>query len=196
MVLKMKAGITMEMSDGMNISVITPSAVMTPLFHSMMVVTSPMGEKAPPELAAMMTSEAYMMRSLWSLTSLRSIMIMTIDVVRLSSMAERKKVMNAMRHSNTFLLLVWRVSLTKLNPPFWSTSSTIVMAPMRKNSVVAVLPRWGSISALTMAAFISPMASTRYCDGSIMNSVQHTTNMSKAMAALLIFVTLSMAMRK
>ena len=48
----------MDMSEGMRISVITPAAVITPLFHSMMVVTSPIGENAPPELAAMMTSEA------------------------------------------------------------------------------------------------------------------------------------------
>ena len=50
-------------------------------------------------------------------------------------------VMKAMRQSRAFLLLVFRVSRTKLKPPFWSTSSTIVMAPIRKNSVVAVLPR-------------------------------------------------------
>ena len=38
----------------MKISAITPAAVINPLFQSMMVVTSPIGEKAPPELAAMM----------------------------------------------------------------------------------------------------------------------------------------------
>ena len=59
-----KAGITMDTNEGANISVTTPSAVITPLFHSMMVVTSPIGENAPPELAAMMTSDAKTMRSL------------------------------------------------------------------------------------------------------------------------------------
>lgn len=54
----MNAGITIEMSDGTRISLITPTAVMRPLFQSMMVVTSPIGENVPPELAAMMTSEA------------------------------------------------------------------------------------------------------------------------------------------
>ena len=43
---------------GMKISLSTPCVVMTPLIHSMMVVTSPMGEKAPPLLADMMTSAA------------------------------------------------------------------------------------------------------------------------------------------
>ena len=56
--LRMKAGITIEMSDGMNISLSTPCVVMTPLIHSMMVVTSPIGEKAPPLLADMTTSAA------------------------------------------------------------------------------------------------------------------------------------------
>ena len=56
--LRMSAGITMDTSDGMNISVSTPCVVITPLIHSMMVVTSPMGEKAPPELAAMMIRPA------------------------------------------------------------------------------------------------------------------------------------------
>ena len=42
----------METPDGMKISAITPAAVISPLFQSMMVVTSPIGEKAPPELAA------------------------------------------------------------------------------------------------------------------------------------------------
>ena len=52
------AGITIDTSEGMNISMMTPAAVMTPLFHSMMVVTSPMGENAPPELAEMTTNAA------------------------------------------------------------------------------------------------------------------------------------------
>ena len=49
---------TIDTIEGIVISDNTPKAVMTPLFHSMIVVTSPMGENAPPELAAMMTSEA------------------------------------------------------------------------------------------------------------------------------------------
>ena len=52
------------MTEGMKISLITPKAVITPLFHNMIVVTSPMGENAPPELAAIMTKDAYMSRSL------------------------------------------------------------------------------------------------------------------------------------
>ena len=49
--------------------------------------------------------------------SLRSTIIITMDVVRLSSMAERKNVMKAMRHSSLRLPRVFMMSRTKLNPP-------------------------------------------------------------------------------
>ena len=98
------------------------------------------------------------MRSLWSATSLRSIITITMAVVMLSRMAERKNVMKAMRHSRARLLLEAMMPLTKLNPPFWSTTSTMVIAPIRKNSVVAVLPRWRSITSLTAEATFSPTA--------------------------------------
>ena len=83
---------------------------------------------------------------------------MTIAVVMLSRMADRKNVMKAMRHSSARLLFEAMTPRTKLKPPFWSTTSTMVMAPIRKNSVVAVLPRWRSITSLTAAAAFSPTA--------------------------------------
>ena len=55
---KSNAGTIIATSDGMNSSVMTPPAVTVPSFHSIMVVTSPMGEKAPPALAAMTISAA------------------------------------------------------------------------------------------------------------------------------------------
>ena len=137
----MKAGTSIEMSDGTKISVSTPSVVITPLIHSMMVVTSPMGEKAPPELAAITTSAAYISRSPRLCTSFLSTMIITILVVRLSKMAERKKVIKAILHISLRLERVFRASRTKLKPPFESTISTIVIAPIRKNSVPAASPR-------------------------------------------------------
>ncbi len=106
-----------------------------------MVVTSPIGENAPPLLAAIMTKAAYKTRSLCCDTNLRKIMIITMLVVMLSRMAERMKVMNAMRQSSARLLLVCMTRRTQSKPPFWSTTSTMVMAPMRKKSVVPVSPR-------------------------------------------------------
>ena len=87
-------------------------------------------------------------------------MIITMDVVRLSRMAEMKKVMNAIRQSSARLLCVCIVVRTKLKPPFWSTSSTIVMAPIRKKSVVEVLPKCPSMT-LAPAAAACPSATDR-----------------------------------
>ena len=83
---------------------------------------------------------------------------MTILVVKLSKMADRKKVMNAMRHNSPRLFFVFITSLTKLKPPFWSTISTIVIAPIKKNKVVEVLPKCFSMTSLTAEATWSPTA--------------------------------------
>ena len=85
-------------------------------------------------------------------------MIITMLVVRLSRMADRMKVMKAMRHSRARLLFVFITLRTKLKPPFWSTISTMVMAPMRKNNVVLVLPRCFSMTSLTAWATCPPTA--------------------------------------
>ena len=53
-----KAGTIIDTSEGTISSLITPAVVMAPEIHSIMVVTSPMGENAPPELAAIITSDA------------------------------------------------------------------------------------------------------------------------------------------
>ena len=97
-----------------------------------------------------------MMRVGRSSTSLRSIITMTMLVVRLSSMADRKNVAMLMRHSSALLLRVCITPRTQLKPPFWSTTSTMVIAPMRKNRVVEVLPRWCSMTALTWLAMSGP----------------------------------------
>ena len=49
---------TIETTEGMKISLITPAAVIVPAFHNIIVVTSPIGENAPPELAAIITNAA------------------------------------------------------------------------------------------------------------------------------------------
>ena len=76
-------------------------------------------------------------------------MIITMLVVMLSRMAERMNVMNAIRHNSTRLLLVCITRRTQSKPPFWSTTSTMVMAPMRKKSVVPVSPRWPWMMSVT-----------------------------------------------
>ena len=108
----------MDNKDGMKISLMTPPAVIIPAFHSIMVVTSPIGENAPPEFAAMITNEAYIIRSFLSWTSLRRIITITILVVRLSKIADKKKVINAIFHSRLRFVLECITFFTQLKPPF------------------------------------------------------------------------------
>ena len=51
-------------------------------------------------------------------TNLRKIIIITMEVVRLSRMADRKKVIKAIFHNNERLLLVLIRDCTQLKPPF------------------------------------------------------------------------------
>ena len=119
----------------------TPAVVMLPFTQSMMVVTSPIGENAPPALAAMMIMQANFHLSAFSATNLRSNMTMTMVVVRLSNTADMKKVMMDNIHRSSFFFLVVILSVMMENPLCASMSSTIVIAPIRKNNVDATSPR-------------------------------------------------------
>ena len=70
-----------------------------PPIHSIVVVTSPIGDQAPPALAAMTTMPAKSQRVCRSSMSLRNSDTMTMDVVKLSSRAEKKKVKTHTIHS-------------------------------------------------------------------------------------------------
>lgn len=52
-------GTNIANKEGMNKLVITEPEVILPFTHNMMVVTSPIGEKAPPALAAMTNSRVF-----------------------------------------------------------------------------------------------------------------------------------------
>ena len=54
MKLSIAAGTRTDTNAGMNKDFTTPKVLMFPLTYSMMVVTSPIGEKAPPLFAATM----------------------------------------------------------------------------------------------------------------------------------------------
>ena len=93
------------------------AAVTLPRIHSMMVVTSPMGDQAPPLLAAMTITLANIHRSFLLAISRRSSMTMMIVVVMLSSAADMKKVMIASSHISLRLLRVVMWSVMTPNPP-------------------------------------------------------------------------------
>ena len=89
--------------------------VICPPIQSMVVVTSPIGDQAPPALAAMITIPAKNFR--WSEFEIifQSKETITIEVVRLSRTAERKKANKPIVQSKVtdFLLEIWSVIILK-----------------------------------------------------------------------------------
>ena len=81
-------------------------AVIFPPTQSKMVVTSPMGDHAPPAFAEIITIQAYLSRSLRSGTNLRNTAINTIAAARLSRKAENIKVEKQIYHNNLRLFAV------------------------------------------------------------------------------------------
>ncbi len=113
--------------------------VIWPPIHSIVVVTSPIGDQAPPELAAMTMMPAKNSRSAWFASSLRISEIMTMVVVRLSSSALRKKVTKPTSHIRVESCCVLIRLVITSKPLCASTTSTMVIAPIRKNAICAVL---------------------------------------------------------
>ena len=139
--LSASSGTSRQTRLGRKSALMMPVALIWWPIHSMVVVTSPIGDQAPPALAAMTTIPAKNQRSRWSPISLRNSEIITMVVVRLSSTAERKKVMKPISHSSVTRLWVRMRSVITLKPSWASISSTMVMAPSRKNRISAISPR-------------------------------------------------------
>src|SRR5688572_1232691 len=100
----------------MNITFIMLSVEICPPIHSMVVVTSPIGVHAPPALAAITIIPAK--KSLISLLgiNLRIKDTITIEVVRLSSTDERKKVTQQIIQRSDFAFSVLIRSVIKRKP--------------------------------------------------------------------------------
>ena len=64
-----------------------------------------------------------------------------IDAVRLSNNAEKKNATNPSIQNSLSLLVVLIRSVTTLNPPCISIISTIVIAPIRKKSILDISER-------------------------------------------------------
>ena len=90
--------------------------VICPPIQSMVVVTSPIADQAPPALAAITIIDAKNRRSLWLASSFLISEIMTIVVVKLSSIALRKKVTKPTSHINVACFLV-RISEVMTSKP-------------------------------------------------------------------------------
>ena len=77
-----------------------------PPIHNIVVVTSPIGDQAPPALAATTTIPAKNQRSYLSSINFLSKETITIVVVKLSKAAEKKKVSTLTIHNNFTLFFV------------------------------------------------------------------------------------------
>src|SRR5690606_22839604 len=124
--------------------------------QSIVVVTSPIGDHAPPAFVAITTSAAYQILSslLW-ISFLKSV-INTIVAVRLSIIAESKKPIIPIVHNNFRLLLVLTTLLSTSKPRCKSIISTIVIAPIKKIRISAVLPKWWSKVPSNPSIAVSP----------------------------------------
>ena len=126
----MNIGTIVETMEGRKRLVMVGRAVIWPLIHNMVVVTSPIGVHAPPAFAAITINAPNSLRS----SMLGRIFLITdtitIVVVKLSSIADMKKVSKPIALINPRLFLALILSVTTLNPWCASTISTIVIAPV------------------------------------------------------------------
>lgn len=108
--------------------IIASEVIWSPI-QSIVVVTSPIGDQAPPELASITMIPAKNRRSSRFANNLRMSDIITMVVVKLSKIALRKKVTKPTSHfSDDNLVVLIRLVMT----------STTVMAPIKKDTVCAV----------------------------------------------------------
>ena len=199
------SGTNRQIKLGRKVMMMMLPADTSPAIHSMMVVTSPMGDHAPPALAATITILAKNQRSWRSPMSLRSSATITMEVVRLSKTADMKKARMEMTHSSFTLLVVEILSVIMRKPPSVSMSSTIVIAPIRKKRISAISPRaWMSCEWTSQSVKVLPglliwksrraEVSTRMPWPPETAQTHSTTPSNRAVAVLLIFKGCSKAM--
>ena len=111
-----KTGTTIQMIDGIKVCTINCIVVTLLAIHSMVVVTSPIGDHAPPALAAIMIRPANHRRVFRSLITFCKMVIKTMVAVRLSIMAERINPRIQKIHSRLVLLFVRMNPLMVANP--------------------------------------------------------------------------------
>ena len=111
-----KKGTTIHTSDGI-IKYLTRFISLTLLpIHNIVVVMSPIGDQAPPALAAIIIKPAYHSFKLLSFTNFCNNVISTIVAVKLSIIAERMKAKNPKIHKILTLLLVLMTCFIPANP--------------------------------------------------------------------------------
>ena len=114
------------------------AAEICPPIQSMVVVTSPIGDQAPPALAAITIIPAKNRRISLSGINFRTKETITMVVVKLSNTEDKKKATIHTTQSRAIGFFVLMRSVMNLNPWCASTNSTMVIAPIKKNRICAI----------------------------------------------------------
>ena len=139
------SGTNIDSKDGKNSFVINADVVTFSFIHSIIVVTSPVGVQAPPLFAAIIIIPANIQRSWRSETILRNSIVMTMAVVKLSRIDDIKNVIKERIQRRLRFERVDILSVTHINPPCTSISSTIAIAPIRYRTICACSPNDSTI---------------------------------------------------
>ena len=119
-----------------------PKELTCPPIHNKVVVTSPIGLKAPPAFAAITTIPVNtILISPFGINFLKSVTIM-IAVAKLSSKAERTKVIKATIHNNLNTDVVLILLVITVKPLCMSINSTIVIAPIKNINKPEISPKY------------------------------------------------------
>ena len=109
-------GIIMQTIEGINKVLISIKAVTLSCIHNMVVVTSPIGDQAPPAFAAIIIIPANHIRRFVSFMIFRRMVIKTIVAVRLSIIADKIKAKIQTIHKSVDFFLVVIIVLNVWNP--------------------------------------------------------------------------------
>ena len=123
---------------GINRLFMMAAAEICPPIQSMVVVTSPIGDQAPPALAAITIIPAKNRRISLSGINFRTKETITMVVVKLSNTEDKKKATIHTTQSRAIGFFVLMRSVMNLNPWCASTNSTMVIAPIKKNRICAI----------------------------------------------------------
>ncbi|MCL1848685.1 MAG: hypothetical protein FWF83_03295 [Clostridiales bacterium] len=113
----MTKGTNRHKNAGTNSCLTMFNALKCPPIHSIMVLTSPMGDHAPPAFAAITIIPAKYQRVFFPPTNFHIRLIITMVVVRLSSNDDMKNVIDAIIQSNFTLSVVLITFDNILKPP-------------------------------------------------------------------------------
>ena len=109
-------GTATQRIDGITRFCIKPKVDTFPLIQSMVVVTSPIGDQAPPAFAAITARDTNQILSSFVGTNFRSKETSTIVAARLSKVAERKNARIEIKISMVLFLVVLILFVITANP--------------------------------------------------------------------------------